>query len=77
MGSDHEQVQLGPERCRRQACAFDKSAQFGPGQIDVDPAADAAIRPSYDVFAADDLGVTPDAIGDKQRVLPFDDGVTQ
>jgi hypothetical protein len=57
MGSDHDHVQLRPERCRRQACAFDKSAQFGPGQIGVGPAAEAAIRASYDVFAADDRGV--------------------
>jgi len=43
----------------------------------VDPAAKAAIRVSDDVFAADDRGVAYDAIGDKQRVLAFDDGVTQ
>ena len=36
---------------------LDKSAQFGPGQIGVDPAAEAAIRAGDDVFAADDRGV--------------------
>jgi hypothetical protein len=43
----------------------------------VNPAAEAAIRASDDVFAADGRGVAQDAIGDKQRVLAFDNGVTQ
>ena len=40
-----------PGVCRRQECAI------WPGQIGVDPAAEAAIRASDDVFAGDDRGV--------------------
>ena len=40
-----------PGVCLRQ------SALFGPGQIGVNPAAEAAIRVSDDVFATDDRGV--------------------
>ena len=60
-----------PGVCLRQECAI------WPRPDRRDPAAEAAIRVSDDVFAADDHGVAQDAIGDKQRVLAFDDGVTQ
>ena len=35
---------------------FDKSAQFGPGQIGVDPAAEAAIRASHVDLQLSDWG---------------------
>ena len=49
----HDALHLQPEGFRRQACALDKSSQFGPGQGGVDRTAEAAIRASDDILATD------------------------
>jgi hypothetical protein len=46
-----------PERLRREAGAIGEGAQLGPGEVGVDPAAEAAIGAGDDVLAADDRGV--------------------
>src|ERR1700751_4512680 len=60
---------LSPKLLRGEAGAFGKAAQFGPGEVGMDPAAEAAIGAGDDVLAADDLGVAQDAVGDQLRVL--------
>ena len=60
---------LSPELLRGEAGAFGEAAQFGPGEVGMDPAAEAAIGAGDDVLAADDLGIAQDAIGDELRVL--------
>ena|SRR6516165_3429079 len=57
LASVHEHVQRGPERRRREASPFDNRPQLSPGKVDVDPAAEAAIRAGNDVLAADDRGI--------------------
>jgi hypothetical protein len=64
----HDALHLQPEGFRRQACAFDKSSQFGPGQIGVDPTAEAAIRAGDDILAADDCRVAQDSVGNELGV---------
>ena len=46
LGDGREHVQLGPERRRREASAFDKRAQLGPGKVGVNPAAEAVSVPA-------------------------------
>jgi hypothetical protein len=52
-----------------EAGAFGEAAQFGPGEVRMDPAAEAAIGAGDDVLATDDLGIAQDAVGDELRVL--------
>jgi hypothetical protein len=66
---------LRPEGFRRQARAFDKSSQFGPGQIGVNPTAEAAIRAGDDILAAGDRGVAQNAVGDQLGVFDKVSGV--
>src|SRR5262249_53360247 len=47
-------VRLTPKRLRGEAGAFGEGAQFGPGEVYVDTAAEAAIGAGDDVLAADD-----------------------
>jgi len=58
-----------PERRRRKASAFDKRAQLGPGEVGVDPAAEAAIRTGNNVLAAGNRSVAQDSISDELRVF--------
>src|SRR6516225_133268 len=58
-----------PEGRRREAGAFDKRPQLGPGKAGVDPAAEAAIGAGNYVLTADDRRVAQDAVGDELRVL--------
>src|SRR5712672_2879333 len=60
---------LSPKLLRGEAGAFGEAAQFGPGEVGMDPAAEAAIGAGDDVLAADDLGIAQDAVGDELRVL--------
>src|SRR5262249_36103347 len=62
----HDALHLEPEGFRRQACAFDKSLQFGPGQVGVDPTAEAAIRASDDILAADHFRYGPCRLRDRR-----------
>ena len=66
---------LSPELLRGEAGAFGEAAQFGPGEVGMDPAAEAAIGAGDDVLAADDLGIAQDAVGDELRVLDEVGGV--
>jgi hypothetical protein len=43
---------LSPELLRGEAGAFGEAAQFGPGEVGMDPAAEAAIGAGDDVLAA-------------------------
>jgi hypothetical protein len=42
---------------------------LGPGKVGLDPAAEATIRASNDVFAANDRRVAQNAVGNELRVL--------
>ena len=66
---------LSPKLLRGEAGAFGEAAQFGPGEVGMDPAAEAAIGAGDDVLAADDLGIAQDAVGDELRVLDEVGGV--
>src|ERR1700724_2806120 len=66
---------LSPQLLRGEAAAFGEAAQFGPGEVGMDPAAEAAIGAGDDVLAADDLGIAQDAVGDELRVLDQVGGV--
>src|ERR1700719_3835674 len=66
---------LSPELLRGEAGAFGEAAQFGPGEVGMDPAAEAAIGAGDDILAADHLGIAQDAIGDEVRVVDEVGGV--
>jgi MFS family permease len=56
VGDRREGVLLKPEGLRGEAGAFGEGAQFGPGEVGVDPAAEAAIGAGDDALAADRVG---------------------
>ena len=60
---------LSPKLLRGEAGAFGEAAQFGPGEVGMDPAAEAAIGAGDDVLAPDHPGEVEDAVGDYLRVL--------
>src|SRR5580692_12421701 len=66
---------LSQKLLRGEAGAFGEAAQFGPGEVGMDPAAEAAIGDGDDVLAAADLGIAQDAVGDELRVLDEVGGV--
>ena len=68
-------ARLEPEGFRCEAGAFGERAQLGPGEVGMNPAAEAAIGAGDDVLAADDLGIAQDAVGDELRVLDEVGGV--
>jgi hypothetical protein len=68
-------IQLRPQGLRREAGAFGQRAQFGPGEVGVDSAAEAAIGAGNDVLAADDRDVAQDAVGDELRLARRQFGV--
>ena len=57
------------EALRGEAGALDEGAQFGPGEVGVDAAAETAIGAGDDIFAAGDLDEPEDTVGDELRVL--------
>src|SRR5215471_17035580 len=60
---------LAPQFLAGECRAFGQRLKLRPGDLRMNTAAKAAIRAGDDVFAADDLGVAHDAIGDDLRML--------
>src|SRR5262249_125897 len=58
-----------PEFLRCEPGSVDQRAQLGPGEVGVNPAAEAAIGAGNDILATDDRGIAKDSIGDQLRVL--------
>src|SRR5512143_2922461 len=56
---------LAPQRFRCQICPFCQRVQFRPGELRVNAAAQAAIRPANNVFSTDDLCIGQQAVCDE------------
>ena len=68
-------MRSAPELASGERGALGQGFELGPGDLGVDPAAEAAIGRGDDAFAADDVGKAQDAVGDQLGVLDDVGGV--